>query len=173
MVGLSLFACKGCMKLTNRQQLYKKNRILGMTQINAARAAGYSEKYARQACRIENIIKVSLQDAFERAGLTDKKIVEFALSGMVANKVVSANITYGEADSKTNDFIEVPDWMVRHKFLETILKMTDRLREKVEHSGKVDITERMVVVLPEQQIPDQYKPLTNRIAQEVNDVTAE
>ena len=134
------------MKLTNRQQLYKKNRILGMTQVNAARAAGYSEKYAQQACRIERIVKVSLADAFERAGLTDKRIVEYALNGMVANKVVSANITYGDADSKTTDFIDVPDWQVRHKFFETSLKLSDKLRDKVEHSGMSQGEVRVIVI---------------------------
>jgi hypothetical protein len=141
---LALLLGKGIMKLTNRQQLYKKNRIMGMDQRNAARAAGYSEAYAAQACRIERVVKVSLRDAFERAGLTDKKIVEYALEGMQANKVVSANITYGDADSKTNDFIDVPDWQVRHKFFETTLKLTDKLQ--VDSPVKVAINQQIVLV---------------------------
>ena len=58
--------------MNDRQKRYKANRIKGMNQHNAAIAAGYSEKYSRQACRIERLVKVSIADALERAGLTEK-----------------------------------------------------------------------------------------------------
>jgi len=101
-----------------RQQKYKANRLAGMNQYNAARAAGYSEIYSRQASRVEKLVKASLSDAFEQAGVTDKFIVEVAKQGLTATK-----------NGK-------PDYFARHKYLETISKMTDRLRDKVEHTGK-------------------------------------
>lgn len=100
-----------------------------MNQYNAARAAGYSEAYSRNA-RAGKVVKGCMADAFEQAGLTDKKIVEHALEGLYANKAISANITYGDADEKTTDFIDVPEWSARHKYFETILKLTERLKEK-------------------------------------------
>ncbi len=112
-----------------RLQKYKANRMLGMSIYNAARAAGYSHYYARKA-RPEQVAKVSMMDAFEQAGLTDKAIVGHGLQGLCANKVISANIIHGDADEKTNDFIDVPDWANRHRYYETILKLTDRLRDK-------------------------------------------
>jgi hypothetical protein len=124
--------------MNDRQQKYKKNRLLGMNQVNAARAAGYSEKYSRQACRIERSVKVSMADAFERAGLTDKAIVAHALEGLNASKVISCNVIapdgegMKDANSMTKDFVDVPDWQSRHKYFETILKLTELLKEKFE-----------------------------------------
>ena len=112
-----------------RLQKYKANRLLGMNIYNSARAAGYSHAYAKKA-KPEKVAKGSLTDAFEQAGLTDKAIVAHALQGLCANKVISANIIHGDADEKTNDFIDVPDWAARHKYYETILKLTDKLRDK-------------------------------------------
>lgn len=123
-----------------RQQKYKANRLAGMNQYNAARSAGYSEIYSRQACRVEKLVKDSIADCFEQAGLTDRAIVNHALEGLNAKKVISANVIakdgegMRDANSMTKDFIDVEDWASRHKYFETILKMTDRLKEKVEHS---------------------------------------
>ena len=58
--------------MRDRLTKYKANRISGMSQYNAARAAGYSEKYSKQACRIDKLVKDSIIDALEQAGLTDK-----------------------------------------------------------------------------------------------------
>lgn len=103
---------------------------------NAAVAAGYSENYARaKAYKIERLVKVGMADAFERAGLTDKAIVSHAIEGLNANKVISCNVIapngegMKEANSMTKDFVDVPDWQARHKYFETILKLTDKLRE--------------------------------------------
>jgi len=46
---------------------------------------------------------------------------------MKANKVVSAVIVGKDADEKTNDFIDVPDWSARHRYYDTILKLRGKL----------------------------------------------
>ena len=43
-----------------------------MSMYNSARAAGFSDSYSRQACRIEKQVKASIIDELERAGITDK-----------------------------------------------------------------------------------------------------
>lgn len=106
-------------KINIRQQKYKRNRLKGMNQYNAARAAGYSEEYSRQACRIEKLVKVSISDAFEQAGITDKYLANLAAEALEATKVS------GE-----------PDWYARHKYFESVSKMTDRLKDKHEITGK-------------------------------------
>ena len=122
-----------------RQQRYKSNRILGMNQYNSARAAGYSHNYAlKGGSRIEKLAKIGIGDAFEQAGLTDKAIIKHAFEGLAAMRTVSAIITGKDAGAADKDFIDVPDWTARHKYFDTILKMTDRLREKIEHSGKIE-----------------------------------
>jgi hypothetical protein len=94
-----------------RLQKYKKNRLAGMNQYNAARAAGYSEEYSKQACRVEKLVKVSLADEFERQGFTDKFMVDYAMNALDAMHLV------GE------------DWTARHKFFETILKLCGKLSQ--------------------------------------------
>jgi len=138
--------------LTVRRQKYKANRLAGMNQVNSARAAGYSEVFSRTASdRLERSIKVDMRDHFERAGLTDKKIVEHALKGLNAGKVISANVIasdgMADAHGTTKDFIDVPDWTARHKYFETILKITDKLRDKVIHSGAVASSETKIVIV--------------------------
>lgn len=100
-----------------------------MNIYNAARAAGYSHAYAHKA-KVEKVAKVSMADAFEQAGLTDKAIITHALEGLEAMRTVSAIITGKDAGAADKDFIDVPDWSARHKYFETVLKMTDRLKEK-------------------------------------------
>lgn len=120
------FLClQGCMNL--RLQKYKKNRMAGMGIVNAARAAGYSESYStKKSYRIEHRAKVGLADAFERAGLTDRKIIEHALQGLEATReIIIDGEKYGDS----------PEWSIRHKYLETILKITERLKEKPDAGG--------------------------------------
>ena len=109
-----------------------------MNPENAAIASGYSKSYARaKAYRIERSANVGMHAAFEQAGLTDKAIVAHGLSGLNAMKLQSCNImvshTSQDADSlvinkNSNDFVEIEDWNVRHKYYETILKLTDRIK---------------------------------------------
>lgn len=66
--------------------------MAGMNQHNAAVAAGYSETYARQACRIEKLVKVSILDTLERVGLTDKYQAEKLLElTKTDNQVIRLN----------------------------------------------------------------------------------
>lgn len=124
-------------KFTLRQQRYKKNRILGMSQYNAAVAAGYSPNTAKQACKIENIVKYSLADAFEQAGLTDKAIIAHALKGLEALKIQACDVYVfkdengkWKVNEEKNEFVEVEDWHVRHKYFETILKLLNKIKEQ-------------------------------------------
>ncbi len=114
--------------LNTRQQLYKKHRIEGYSKYTSARKAGYSHAYATQAKKIEN--GINMDYFLEKAGLTDTFLADYIYKGLDAMKVISANIIYGDADSKTNDFIEVPDWPSRHKFLETVLKLQHKIIDK-------------------------------------------
>jgi hypothetical protein len=111
--------------------------------------AGYAPSTARKFQKpiIDNVIVKSRQegmiDEFEKAGITPEKIAEKHLEGLEAYRVISANVIHKsgkgkEADSQTNDFIEVPDFPARHKHLDTIHKIRgDFAKEKVEHSGNV------------------------------------
>lgn len=60
---------------TLRQLKYKQHRMIGMSQHDAAVAAGYSETTARvNAHEIEAIVKPSMIAELNRSGVTDKVI---------------------------------------------------------------------------------------------------
>jgi hypothetical protein len=114
------------MNLSIRQQKYKKNRLAGMNQYNAARAAGYSESTSKRGGVIEKAVSESIRNAFERKGLTDKYLANHAFEGLNATKFISVN----------SQMVEVPDWVARHKYFESICKITERMRERFELTGK-------------------------------------
>ena len=82
----------------------------------------------------ENLTKLDYQEFMEIAGVTDELLQRKLIEGLDANKVVSAKITSKEANSQTDDFIDVPDYQTRHKYLETSLKLKKRLIERVDHT---------------------------------------
>ena len=143
-----------------------------MYPVNAARAAGYSENYAKQACRVEKLVKVSLADEFERAGLTDKAIIAHALAGLQALKLQSCNIYISKPNPESidadklvinknsNDFVEVEDWNARHKYFETILRLINKLTNQplIDLSKHTHFTH---IYLPKQtEIPNGLVPTT-------------
>jgi hypothetical protein len=64
--------------------------------------------------------------------LSDEKLMKVLDDGLGASRVVSAMNPGKSAVGTTSDFIEVPDFMVRHKYLETGLKIKNRLKEEGE-----------------------------------------
>jgi hypothetical protein len=124
-------------KLTLRQQKYKKNRLLGMSQYNAARAAGYSESFSSQAFRVERSVKVSMKDLFEQAGVTDKFIIEYISTALEAKTI------------RGKDGIECEDWTARHNFMKLLLELTERLKTSVNFNS---INQTTVHVHPQERI---------------------
>ena len=86
----------------------------------------------------ENLRKLDYEDFMEESGITDKLLQEKILEGLDANRTVSAKIITKGADSQTDDFIDVPGYMARHKYLETALKLKKRLvdRKDITTDGK-------------------------------------
>lgn len=133
-------------KLTLKQRKWLKLYIeLG----NASEAAWqvYDCKDRESAAQIgwENIRKLDVAELMEESGLTDKYLNDKLKEGLEANKQMGARIVIkkntptsqedGElmpATSQTDDFIEVEDFAVRHKYLETALKLNGRLVNKTD-----------------------------------------
>jgi hypothetical protein len=127
--------------MTNRQILYRKNRIDGMSKKAAALKAGYSFTYAtRQGKKLDRV--VNMDEWLQQAGLTDKALSLHAQEGLSATKAVSAVIVGKDANERTDDFIDVPDWGARHKYFETILKLRGKLKTDplVDQSQHTHIT---------------------------------
>ena len=102
-----------------KRNKYRKNRQLGMTRTNAAVAAGYSNSIATR--RQGKVVVVDFQALFEQKGVTNGKKVEKAIEGMNAMRVTV------DKDGRT---YESPDWQVRHKWYETMLKLCKQLDAK-------------------------------------------
>ena len=92
-----------------------------MNKYNAARAAGYSESYALKH-DLDRDIAPEMRGAMERRGITDKFLADYAMQGLNATVCIKG--------------IEFPHWSVRHRFFETICKMTGRMKDKLEITGK-------------------------------------
>ncbi len=98
-----------------RQQKYKANRLAGMNQYNAARAAGYSESMSRtHNDRLERAMKGDIVNALEQAGITDKYQAE-ALKRLTV----------------------LADFPTQISTLKHIADLKGQSKARVEHTGKV------------------------------------
>lgn len=122
--------------LTPRQLKYRRNRFeLGMSQFNAARAAGYSDAYARaHAHKTDRVVKVGIVDELEQAGATDrfmaKKLFDIAAN---ATKLQTCTLLVqadegGELKITSQDGkIVVPDLHLQKDSIELMAKIKKQL----------------------------------------------
>jgi len=103
----------------------------------------------------ENMRKLDYSDFLEAAGITDNLLQKKILEGLDATKTVSAKIIGKDADSQTDDFIDVPDFMARHKYLETALKLKKRM-----DTDKGATFEAKILVVPSELIEKYDKQTT-------------
>jgi len=103
---------------------------------NASKAARevYDCKNDESAGQIgwENLKKLDYSDFLEEAGITDDLLQKKILEGLDATRTVSAVNTKKNATAESTDFIDVPDFMARHKYLEMTLKLKKRLVERTQ-----------------------------------------
>lgn len=117
-------------KTKEKEQTIKQRKWLEiyLKTGNATRAARevYDCKDESSAANIgyENVRKLDVTEALERVGLTDKFLFRHLKKGFKSTKL------FGKSA------IEHPDFMARHKYLETTLKLKKKLVERVEHTGE-------------------------------------
>ena len=127
-------------KLNIRERKFIKGIVSGLSATEAMRQAGYAETTARikQGAKLAQVSE-SIQAICERLGLSDEAIVSTLASGLVAQKCISA---IGEADGKSTDFVEVPDWSNRLKAADMALKVKGKYPSEkldVKHTGSVTL----------------------------------
>jgi len=88
--------------------------------------AGYSPATAKNPSELTE--RIGFRELLEIAGVSDEKLAEVLNNGLNATRVISA-VGGKEANGATTDFIEVPDYAVRHKYLETGLKLKGHQQE--------------------------------------------
>lgn len=104
----------------------------GRSVSGAMRAAGYSPETAKSP---QKLTKSKSWEKLLEKYLPDRLLTQKISEGLDANRVISA-ISGKQANGATSDFIEVPDHAVRHKFVETSLKIKGKLVERHELTGK-------------------------------------
>lgn len=130
-------------KLTLKQQMWLADYLeTGNATEAAMRVYDCKDRHSASVVGHENLVKLSYVDFMEAAGVTDKLLQQKLLEGLNSSKQIGArkivqNARAGheikvDASTDTDDFIEVPDFAVRHKYLETALKLKKRLVDKHE-----------------------------------------
>jgi hypothetical protein len=116
--------------LTLKQRKWIKEYITtGNATEAAARVYDCKDRDSANAIGNENLAKLSFPELMEEMKLTDVALMNVGAEGLQATKQISG---VGNANSKSVEFIEVPDYAIRHRYWETLLKLKKRLGQEGE-----------------------------------------
>lgn len=117
--------------LTLKQRRWIKEYIkTGNATEAAMRVYDCKDRESANALGNENLAKLSMPELMEDLGLTDVALMNIGAEGMTkANKIHGTN----------DNFVEIPDYGVRHKYWETMLKLKRRLGSKNQTNIQVNI----------------------------------
>jgi phage terminase small subunit len=144
-----------------RQQKYKKHLLEGKSKYESAKLAGYSETTAlTHTAQLDK--RIGIDKVMEKNGLTDSFLIEKHRKLLEAVKVIGYLHHYKKAEKGgiekiapdevvSNEFIEVPDYQAIAKGLELAYKLKGHLKEKVEHSGKIEGGTKLILVTPKER----------------------
>ena len=131
--------------LKNGLTVQQRNLIKAIPQSKTISEAMKKAKYApsviNSGARYETLqnptIMSAMQQALEKAGISDLSLAKSIKDGMTAQKVQIATL-----DGQITDEKFYPDHSVRHKYLDTALTLrgdypSDKL--EVEHTGQVEV----------------------------------
>jgi phage terminase small subunit len=148
-------------KLTLKQRKFIKYYLGCGNASEAARKAGYATDRQQG---YENLTKPYIRQAFisflDKKGLTDEKIVDKLMELIEAKRQISANITYGDADEKTTDFIEVPDNQTQIKALELLIKLKSLIGDDVR-ATIIDKSQHLTQILLADKLKEARERKTN------------
>lgn len=114
-----------------------------------------TSRESAKAIASQNYSKLTLVPLMEAKGITDDRLLDVLDTGLDAKKTVSARVItkkgdLAEADSQTDDFIDVPDFDVRHKYLKTALELKGHLTDRGNAPNvNVNITNNTLNVAPQ------------------------
>lgn len=117
--------------LTLKQRKWIKEYIkTGNATEAAMRVYDCKDRDSANALGNENLAKLSMPELMEDLGLTDVALMNIGAEGMTkANKIHGTN----------DNFVEIPDYGVRHKYWETMLKLKKRLGAENQTNIQVNI----------------------------------
>lgn len=145
-----------------RDRLFAKSLLEGNTPTQAMRDAGYAEStaLARQSEKVGQVAE-TIQELMDRKGITDSRLLDVLNRGLDATKTISAMVMakngdgMADAHSMTKDFIDVPDFAVQHKYMETGLKLKGHLKDATTTypNSPVSINIELMGPMPVKQEP--------------------
>jgi phage terminase small subunit len=146
-------------RLTVKQRKFLKFYLQTGNASESALKAGYSFRESAFELLSNPIIQKAYQALLDKQGITDDKLNQVLEDGLDATKVVGYLHQYkkngknGKVEKVqpdeiiSSEFLDVPDLPTRHKYLETALKLKDRLNSKVEHSGEIKGGETKIIII--------------------------
>jgi len=106
----------------------------GKTITSAMREAGYSENTLNTPSYLTKSKSwLELLDIY----MPEELLTKVGYEGLESTRTISA-VSGKQAGGADTDFIEVPDFAVRHKYYETGLKLRKKLSDKIEQDIKMD-----------------------------------
>jgi hypothetical protein len=120
--------------MSKDRKLYKLNRQMGMSKMNAGLAAGFPMSMISRR-GIESPAPFDFVTLFEQRCMTRKKKVDHIIEGLNALKV--------SVDKDGNEHSS-PDWNARYKYTELMLKLCKELDVK---DAKESATDNLVQLL--------------------------
>jgi len=131
---------------TPKQQIFLDKWLETGNLADAAQYAGSKAKTRRALSEVGRVMLLKMgiefDELMEEIGIDDRILLQKLKEGLDATKVISCNVIaidkegMKDADSMTKDFVDVPDFLARHKYLETSFKLKGKLKDKMELTGK-------------------------------------
>jgi hypothetical protein len=139
--------------LLTKEKKFFEGRGAGKSKRAAAIDAGYA---ASSASHMGTVITQKHSDLWDdllnAQGLDNAKLAKTITDGTEATRVISAVHTDKEASGASCDFINVPDWMARHRYVDTALKLRDAFpASNVNLNGniKVEVVQKTIAQIIE------------------------
>ncbi len=118
-------------KLVVRELMENKGKSVSQ----AMKDVGYPDTTAKNPQQITN--SKGFQELLDEY-LPEIKLAQVHKEGLEANRTISA-ISGSKANGGTVDFVDVPDYPTRHKYLETAYKLRKRLSPEFDFTSAVII----------------------------------
>lgn len=108
------------MPTLKQKKAFEAVGVNGGNVSQAMKTAGYSEEVSK---RTDKLTKTKGWQELMEEFLPDDLLAKVHQDGLNATRVISAVITDKEANGGTSDFVEVPDYAVREKYLVDAYKL--------------------------------------------------
>ena len=130
--------------LTLKQQRFLEKYLeLGNATEAAMQVYDCKDRVTAASIGYENLRKLQASELMEAIGLTDKQLIQALQLGVrnPVRKVPSKQLKYFDNEKKQEVvetiYQDVPDYQTRHKYVETALKLKNRLGNETQNTTQI------------------------------------